>query len=188
MARDLPSDWSGFDQALHPAGHATAIPVDITLRTSRRINLLLGKLVIKLRRYFAIEKTLLAFYDPASDHLRVTHLLADGALRSSLTLTIPNHASLLYQVLLQGYPVADNYPDLVTGNIIEKKLLLCPSAKSLLVIPLVHNGCRLGLLSLASSKECDFGLYLEGAGERFVADFVRRLVPLVTPPDTVTES
>ena len=40
-----------------------------------------------------------------------------GVLKSGLTLTIPGRLSLLYQVLMQGYPIVDNYPQLISKNI-----------------------------------------------------------------------
>jgi hypothetical protein len=141
----------------------------------------LKKLLARLNRLFTIRKASLACYDGVKDCLRVTHMFSGGTLKSSLALTIPNYKSLLYQVLAQGYPVVDNYPELITSSIIEKKILLGPSTRSILIIPLVHDGDRLGLLSLASPNESEFGLYLEGTGPDIVVEFAAQLSDLLSP-------
>lgn len=174
MTRDFVDDLEDSNGML--AAQPGSTVTDISRSHHKMINRLLKKLIAKMHRFFEIEKASLAIYDADREALRVTHLYSKGALRSSLTLTIPSRSSLLYQVLHQGFPVADNYPELVAENVIEKRLLLTAATKSILVIPLIHDGRRLGLLSLASPRDSVFSVYFEGKGENVVADFVERLV------------
>jgi len=135
----------------------------------------LRKLLVRLGRFYDIEKASLTFYDYRRNCLHVTHMFSKGALKSGLTLSIPDHHSLLYQVLMQGFPIVDNYPELVTRNIIEKKILLGPATRSVAVIPLLSDGLLGGILSLASEDDSAFSLYLEGRGEELVTEFIADL-------------
>lgn len=153
---------------------------DIGCADHNKINRLLKKLLSRLSRVFSIEKASLIIYDHEKDSLRVTHMLNKGTLRSSLALTIPDNFSLLHQVFMQGYPIVDNYPELISRNVIEKKILLARDTQSVAVIPLIYDGTRLGLLSLASHKESAFSLYLEGMGEDNVVEFVAELSRVLT--------
>jgi len=111
------------------------------------INRLFKNLLARLNRFYTIEKASLALYDHDQDCLHVTHMLSKGGLKSGLTLTIPSRHSLLYQVLRQGYPIVDNYPELMSRNVIEKKILLGPVTRSVAVIPLIYDGVLGGLLT-----------------------------------------
>lgn len=137
-------------------------------------------LLARLNRLYAIEKASLAIFDCDRDCLHITHMLSKGTMKSGLSLTIPNHHSLLYQVLMQGYPIVDNYPELISRNIIERKMLLGPATRSVAVIPLIYEGTRAGLLSLASEDDAAFSAYLEGRGEDAVAAFVSALNQILT--------
>lgn len=133
-----------------------------------------------LSRHYTIEKASLALHDVDRDCLKITHMLTRGAMKSGLTLTVPKDTSLLHQIFMQGFPVVDNYPELVTRNLIEKKILLASTSRSLLIAPLTYDGTRLGVLSLASPDEGAFGLYLEGVGESLVGKFVIGLGEILT--------
>lgn len=128
-----------------------------------------------LGRIFTISKASLAMMDSQSCNLQVTHIYDKGLFHSNVTVLIDVKTSMLYQTLMQGFPVVDNYPELITTNIIEKKILLSPGVKSVLVIPLIHDGVPFGVLNLASRAHCAFGLYLEGAGESIVAELAETL-------------
>ena len=128
-----------------------------------------------LGRIFTISKASLALLDSQSRNLQVTHIYDKGLFHSNVTVLIDVKTSMLYQTLMQGFPVVDNYPELLTTNVIERKILLSPGVKSVLVIPLVHDGVPFGILSIASRANCAFGLYLEGAGEPIVAELTEAL-------------
>jgi len=136
---------------------------------------LIRRLLVDLNQYFPIEKASLALYDPSSDRLCVSHLYNDGEVKTGLALALPDGRSLLYQILQQGFPIADNYPESITAGTVEKKILLGSRTKSVLIIPLIHGGERLGVLSLASAKGSAFSIYLDGVGESIVARFAAAL-------------
>lgn len=139
---------------------------------SRELDRLFRQLINKLRRFYNIGKASLALFESATDRLRVTHIYENGALRKGLTLNFGTHNSVMLQILKQGYPVADNYPEHITANIIEKRILLAPDTRSVLIIPLIAGGNRLGIINLASQQQAGFGLYLEGVGEGIIARFI----------------
>jgi len=166
----------GIVQAAVPSWNRQAIK---SRKTKKRIRDQLRKLVNRLSRVYNIDRVSVAFFNPDQESLCVTHMLTGGAYKSSLTLTLPGGRSLLYQVLMQGYPIVDNYPELMTGNIIEKKILVTSATASVAVIPLIYDGAKLGVLSLGSPDQAAFGTYLEGVGEECVDDFVEKLVGIL---------
>lgn len=149
--------------------------LDIRHLTDRKVETLFNQLIKRLHRFFNINKATLTFYDGTVKRLRVTHIYENGLSRRGATLNFPIDNSLMYQVLTRGFPVADNYPEQITGNLIEKKILLSKNARSVLIIPLQLGQTKLGLLSLASSEEAAFGLYLEGVGEEVVGELTAGL-------------
>jgi transcriptional regulator with GAF, ATPase, and Fis domain len=154
---------------------------DISRTDVKTINTLLKKLMARLSSHYSIDKASLVFYDNRQKNLRLTHMLTGGVLNSSLTLTIPGRLSLLHQVLMQGYPIVDNYPELISQNIIEKKILLNPKTRSVAIVPLVHEGHRLGLLSLSSKEDSAFSPLIEGLGEELIGEFIISLDRTLQP-------
>lgn len=140
-----------------------------------QLNDLLKKLIRKMGRFFPIDKATVTFYDAREEMLRVTQVYENGSIKKGLRLNFPVGNSLMYQVLMHGYPVVDNFPDKLSSNIIERKILLNDMTQSVLVAPLIYNNIKMGLLSLTSQKEYAFGLYLEGVCEGMVEDFGRQL-------------
>jgi hypothetical protein len=129
----------------------------------------------RLGHLLPVSKASLAILEPQGRHLQVAHIYDKGLFHGNVVVLIPTANSLLYQTLLQGFPVVDNYPELATSNIIEKKILLSSGAKAVLIAPLVHEGHRLGILSLTSRQSYAFGSYLEGIGQGVVADLAESL-------------
>jgi transcriptional regulator with GAF, ATPase, and Fis domain len=184
MTQKYFDDADNLERILGPSTPPGSLDFDINRTDHKMIGRLLKDLLNRLDRTYTINKASLTFYDPDQTVLRVTHMLTRGVMKSGLTLTIPNRSSLLYQILMQGYPVVDNYPKLVTGNIIEKKILLSSKTRSLLIIPLIHNNIRLGVLNLASPDESVFGLYLEGVEVNAVGEFVEQLAQTLLQTET----
>lgn len=147
----------------------------LTPEGNRHVSGALNKLLGRLKRFFAVEKASLAFYDSSRKALQVTHMYADGVVHDGLTLSLPEASSAQFQVLAQGFPVADNFPDRISSHIIEKKMLMTPSTRSVLIIPLIRDGLRLGVLSLSSTDDYAFGLYMDGVGQGMVDEFVVEL-------------
>jgi hypothetical protein len=158
---------------------ASVSVVDTWVVADEAIAKMFRRLIARLGRHFPIDRASLALYDPDKNRLCVTHMYAKRTVKAGLTLTIPNRNSILHQILEQGYPIVDHYPELMTSDLIERKLLLGSAARSVLVIPLVSDAVRLGLASLTSSEATAFGLYLEGVGEEIVVQFVERLGALL---------
>ncbi len=133
---------------------------------------LLRRLLADLSHYYSIEKASLALYEPADGRLYISHLYTDKAVKTGLTLVLPDSDSLLHQILQQGFPVADNYPKQIAAGVVEKKILLGSRTRSVLIVPLIHDGNRLGVLSLASPDDAAFSVYLDGVGESYIRRFV----------------
>lgn len=149
--------------------------IDLDKLRDKNISTQLSRLIRKLGRFYPIDKGSLAIYDERTNQIHISHIYRNHGITSSMTLVIPAEGGTLHQVLKQGYPVADNFPDCFSESIIEKKLLLSHETMSLLVIPLISNGVKLGLLSLSSPKASAFGIYLDGVGTAMVDNFVEEL-------------
>lgn len=154
----------------------------LTRDERRRITESMQKTISDLDRFYCIEKASLALFDTTKNRLCITHLYVHGEFKTSLTLVLPDRRSLLHQIFHQGFPVADNYPSLLTTGVIERKILMGRETQSVLVAPLVCDGVRLGLLNLGSVKEAAFSPYLEGIGENIVNRFAACLDPLLSAP------
>jgi transcriptional regulator with GAF, ATPase, and Fis domain len=163
------SDYSEF--LMLRSQQARSSSIRFTPANSDIITRLMRRLLAELDHYYPIEKASLALYDPVDDRLCISHLHHDGAFKTGLALALPDGRSLMYQILQQGFPVADNYPGHITAGVVEKKILLGDQTKSVLLVPLVHDGDRLGVLSLASPKESAFSIYLDGVGESMIRRF-----------------
>lgn len=174
--QDSGFDDSEFTDFLIPQSKpAGAFSARLTPARGDTVTHLLRRLLADLGHYYPIEKASLALYDPLRDRLCVSHLCLDGKIKTGLTLALPERRSVLYQILQQGFPVADNYPEQVTAGVVEKKILLGSRTKSVLIIPIIHDGNRLGVLSLASQKDAAFSIYLDGVGESLVTRFADAL-------------
>lgn len=174
--QDYNLDDSEFTGFLMP--HSTSagmFSAPLTPAQGDTVTRLLWRLLADLNHYYPIEKASLALYDPAGDRLCVSHLFHGGEVKTGLTLALPDGRSLLYQILQQGFPVADNYPEQIAAGVVERKILLGSRTRSVLIVPLIHDGDRLGVLSLASPKDAAFSIYLDGAGESFVRRFAAAL-------------
>jgi len=143
---------------------------------NHELDIYFGRLVSKFNRLYSIHRASLAFVEASGKRLKVTHIHENGRVKSGLALALKASNSVLYQILLQGFPVADNYPNHITANLVEKKIILADSSKSALIIPLSHDGFRFGTISLASPREHAFGTYLNGTGEDITREFVSELV------------
>lgn len=142
----------------------------LTTQPTAEVTELLERVLSKLSRLFSVDKASLALFNFSDHNLHVSHIYKNKHLNKGITLIIQPTDSTMYQVLMQGFPVVDNYPDHITANVIERKILLSESTKSLLIVPLVCDCYKLGVLTLSSNDECAFGTYLEGVGEGIVAE------------------
>jgi GAF domain-containing protein len=159
-----------------------ALSARLTPAHGNAITRLMRRLLADLNQYYPVEKASLALYDPDNDRLSVSHLYLDGRFKTGLTLALPDHRSLLYQVLQQGFPIADNYPEQVAAGIVERKILLGNHTRAVLIVPLIRDGNRLGVLSLASPKDSAFSIYIDGVGETVVARFAADLEDTFSEP------
>jgi transcriptional regulator with GAF, ATPase, and Fis domain len=174
--RDDPYDEAGFREFLLPRpADDRPLTARLTPSHGHAITRLMRRLIADLERYYPIEKAALAIYDRLRDRLCVSHLHYDGQFKTGLTLALPDRRSLMYQILQQGFPIADNYPQQITAGIVERKIILGERTRSVLIVPLIHDGDYLGVISLASPRESAFSLYLDGVGETMVARFVAEL-------------
>lgn len=180
MEKEFFDNTDNVDRFVETVGRRNIPGFEFRRTTHKMIIRHFKNLLSRLGRHYTIEKASLALHDVDRDCLKVTHMLTRGTMKSGLTLTVPKDTSLLHQILMQGFPVVDNYPALVTRNLIEKKILLASTSRSLLIAPLTYEGTRLGVLSLASPDEAAFGLYLEGVGEDMVGKFAVDLGKILT--------
>lgn len=146
-----------------------------TVSATKEVTDLFRSTISRLSRFFSIDKASLAQFNFTDHNLHVTHIYKHKRLNKGLTLIVQPTNSAMYQVLMQGYPVADNYPDHMSSHIIERKILLSEATRSLLIIPLTCDCYKLGVLTLSSPDECAFGTYLEGVGEGFVTELATAL-------------
>jgi transcriptional regulator with GAF, ATPase, and Fis domain len=152
----------------------------LTPRTNRKISDLLQNLLSKMGRFFNIERGALSFLDTQNEKMRITHMLKNGHINTGVTLVIKNKNSIMHQTLDHGFPIADNFPEHISNSTIEKKILMSENTRSVLMIPLITNSVRIGVLSLSSKDECTFGTYLEGMGKGFVDEFTDQLYQMLT--------
>ena len=154
---------------------------DQLLVVGREVDHHFSRLLRRLRRAYTIDRASLAFHNHQTGRMQVTHLYDRGVIKSGVTLNFAADRSVMYQVLQHGFPVADNFPERITGNIIETKILLTPAVRSVLIIPLIAGLTRLGVASLASQQEAAFGLYFEGIGTKAIAAFVDQIARRLQP-------
>lgn len=169
MSRYHYDDFFSFDDL--PGLKVKRNAIDLKKLGAKNISTLMIRLIGRLNRFYPIDKGSLAIYEEDSNRLHLSHIFRNNSITSGMTLIIPANGGTMHQVLKQGYPVADNFPDRFTESIIEKKLLLSFDTMSLLVIPLNANGIQMGLLSLSSPKPSAFGIYLDGVGTAMVDSF-----------------
>jgi len=180
------TDESGADRFISDRSHTAERSItSLTREERRRITETMRQAISDLDRFYTIEKASLALFDAARGRLCITHLYFHGAFKTSLTLVLPDQRSLLHQIYDQGFPVADNYPSLLADGVIEKKILMGPETRSVLVAPLACDGVKLGVLSLGSVKEAAFGPYLDGIGENIVNRFAAGLARLLSAATAV---
>jgi transcriptional regulator with GAF, ATPase, and Fis domain len=168
--KDLWEDGYGLETVLNlPTFEESTIrPPNET--PTREVTEAIRTTISKLSRFFSIEKASLAYFNFGNQNLHVTHIYKSNRLNKGLTIIVQPENSVMYQVLMQNYPVADNYPDHISTHVIERKILLSDKTKSVLIIPLTYDCYKLGILTLSSQEECAFGTYLEGVGEGPVKD------------------
>ncbi|MEE9442618.1 MAG: hypothetical protein V3V99_08110 [candidate division Zixibacteria bacterium] len=147
---------------------------------NKKIRDLLQNLLGRMGRFFNIERGALSFLDAQNEKMHISHMLKNGHINTGVTLVIKNKSSIMYQTLDHGFPVADNFPEHISSSTIEKKILTSDATRSVLMIPLITDSVRIGVLSLSSRDECAFGTYLEGVGKGFVDDFADRLYQMFT--------
>ncbi len=179
MIHDRFSDFEGIDDFLAGSATPDLRPVNASLVNDPEVGDHFRRTVSKLGRLFPIDVASLIFWDEENKLLRAVYRYENGSLAKGLVLAFPPDNSLLFQTLQQGFPVADNYPDLLTTHVIEKKLLVSPITKSVLIIPLRDAGRKIGLMTLSSQQETAFGMYLDGIGQGIIDAFIGNLVALV---------
>ncbi|MDD4050996.1 MAG: hypothetical protein PHR28_03715 [candidate division Zixibacteria bacterium] len=149
----------------------------------RRIDSLFGRLMHRLEPLYPIDRASLALYDASSRRFQVIHVKDDRGPMMGMALSIATEDSMLYQVFCQGFPVVDNTPEQMPASPIERKLLMSPSTRSILMIPLILNDLEMGVLNLSADKENAFHPYFDGVGTIIVDRFVRLLGPALVPEE-----
>ncbi|MCK5126407.1 MAG: GAF domain-containing protein [candidate division Zixibacteria bacterium] len=172
---DLWNHQCSVESLMNQPTYQKETPYSDTKIDPKGIDTLLRQTIAKLSRFFSIEKASLSHFNPNQNNLHVTHIYKRRRWNTGLTLIIQNNNSNMYQVLMQGYPVADNYPDHISSNIIERKIILSERTKSVLIIPLMYDCQKVGLLTLSSESEGAFGTYIDGLGEGIVAELTAGL-------------
>jgi len=171
MLGNMDDDPGNLDRLFNRGRRSSPVDIKRFIAANRPLDDLFKLLITRLGRFFTINRGLLTFYDDRAQLMRITHCYENGVFKSGIGLNIPAAKSMMYQVMQQGYPVADNYPEKITQNIIEKKLIIGPTSRSALIIPLISDTITLGVAALASHNEFAFGPYLEGVGEGITSEF-----------------
>lgn len=173
-------DEHSLDDILKSSRMSLNLTDSLTPKTNKKTSELLQNVFSKMGRFFNIERGALSFLDAQNDKMRITHMLKNNHINTGVTLVIKNKNSIMYQTLDNGFPVADNFPEHISNCNIEKKILMSEVTRSVLMIPLVQDSIRIGVLSLSSTDECAFGTYLEGVGKGFVDEFTKQLSRMLT--------
>ena len=171
----MPDETDDLDRYLMERSRKTNLELDNNLIGNRDLNRAFNHVINKLGRFYSINKASLAIFNAESERFRVTHLKQNGSLKKGLTLKFASRNTTMYQVLKQGYPVADNFPEQISNSVIEKRILLGAGTSAVLIIPLIYDNLRIGVLNLASCQPAAFGLFLDGVGEGLVMEFMRSL-------------
>lgn len=180
----MPDDTGDIDKYLKKNSSNINIAVDDVLIDNHDLNRAFNRVIGKLGRFYSIDRASLAILNSESSTFRVTHIKDKGSLKKGLALNFAASRTTMFQVLKQGYPVADNFPEQISNNIIEKRILLSSNACSVMMIPLIYDNLRIGVLNLTSIQPSAFGLYLDGIGEGAVAEFVHDLYQLLREAST----
>lgn len=162
---------------------AKAWSEDGRLIGKRRVDNLFGRLMRRLEPLYPINLASLALYDASSRRFQVMHVIDDRGPKTGVALSIATDESILYQVFCQGFPVVDNTPEQMPASPIERKLLMSPSTRSILMVPLILHDLEMGVLSLSADKENAFHPYLDGVGTSIVDRFIRLLGPALVPEE-----
>jgi transcriptional regulator with GAF, ATPase, and Fis domain len=163
---------------------AKAWSEDGRLIGKRRVDSLFGRLMRRLEPLYPINLASLALYDASLRRFQVMHVVDDRGPKTGVALSIATDESILYQVFCQGFPVVDNTPEQMPASPVERKLLISPSTRSILMIPLIHGDLEMGVLSLSADRENAFHPYLDGVGKTIIDRFVRMLGPALVSDDT----
>lgn len=151
----------------------------------RRVDSLFGRLMRRLEPLYPINLASLALYDATSRRFQVIHVIDDRGPKTGVALSIATDDSILYQVFCQGFPVVDNTPEQMPASPVERKLLMSPSTRSILMVPLILHDLEMGVLNLSADQENAFHPYLDGVGASIVDRFIRLLGPALVPEEIV---
>jgi len=138
---------------------------DSILGRARNINKLFFSFTKKLNRFLPISRAALVIHSQRDKNLKVIALKAESA-REGLALSLPSENSLFYRVFNSRSIYTADYPFNFSGNFVERKIMVGPDTKSILVTPLMTGGNIYGLICLASPQEAAFRYYDHSIMER----------------------
>ena len=132
--------------------------IDSIIGKARNINRLFFSFIKKLNRFLPINRAALVIYSNRDKVLKVIALKGETA-REGLALTLPAGNSLLGRVYNSRATYIADTPFFFSGNFFERKVLIGPGTKSVLVTPIITGGKAYGLICLSSTKEFAFENY-----------------------------
>jgi len=140
----------------------TAHAFDSILGKAHNINKLFFSFLKKFNRYLPVNRAALVIHSGRDKTLKVIALKGETA-REGLALTLPAENSLLHRVYNSRAVYIANQPFYFSGNFIERKILLNPETKAVMVAPLFDGGNIFGLICISSQREgafegCDQGI------------------------------
>ncbi|GEM_PF-1218648 len=133
----------------------TARAFDSILGKARNINKLFFSFLKKFNRYLPVNRAALVIYSGRDRTLKVIALKGETA-REGLALTLPVENSLLHRVYSSRATYTASQPFYFSGNFIERKILLSPDTKAVMVAPLFDGGDIFGLICISSPREAAF--------------------------------
>jgi transcriptional regulator with GAF, ATPase, and Fis domain len=136
------------------------------------------KLSTRLDKFFTINRTSLAFYDDDEDMMKIPYMKVEKELRNGVQINLKCHRTIMKKVLDNNTIFVRDFPHLLFGMELEKKILLDDESNSLVVIPLCYNGKKVGTLNLASSSCFVFSLLETNLFEDLFQDIARKLMDL----------
>ena len=140
-------------------------------RRNNNIYKLFFSLCKKLNKLFSLSTAVLVVHSVRDNSLKVIAVKNSKHSPEGISLTLPDQDSLLHSVFNDGSLHIDNSLEHFSGNFFEKKLLLGEEANSLAIIPINHDGNRIGLFCLASPRTNAFDLLDESLLRPVTAQF-----------------
>jgi hypothetical protein len=119
---------------------------------------LFKSLIRKLDKFFAIHKASYSIFDGKKQMVRVPVVYQRGETRSGIVISLAANKSLMRKVLRGANVYTEDFPKLMEGDLVERRILLLEDTSSLAIVPLRIDSIEVGTLNLASPAPFAFSI------------------------------